>query len=243
MEKNAGNKKDSSLFSDESMPNPHTKDAAIIKLREGRYCERTLRPGGVSFTYNNPAARISLQSKLATMTKTDMSKHVGFCHGGRYKTRTCDLPHVKRMRYQLRQSSISLDRIHPFAAFVKPFLAGKRRIFFIDPSTSASPARSHDRAGDGTSPPSAASREIDRGRQTDCHTSDIGHWCAMTGGREQTSDARPCGEAGNDSLRHPPRDAKLVLQGGRAADATSLGEGGKGDGRIAAPVTSVTGSQ
>ena len=25
--------------------------------------------------------------------------------GGRYKTRTCDLPHVKRMRYQLRQSS------------------------------------------------------------------------------------------------------------------------------------------
>lgn len=26
--------------------------------------------------------------------------------GGRYKTRTCDLPHVKRMRYQLRQSSI-----------------------------------------------------------------------------------------------------------------------------------------
>ena len=26
--------------------------------------------------------------------------------GGRYKTRTCDLPHVKRMRYQLRQSSV-----------------------------------------------------------------------------------------------------------------------------------------
>ena len=29
-------------------------------------------------------------------------------NGGRYKTRTCDLPHVKRMRYQLRQSSGSL---------------------------------------------------------------------------------------------------------------------------------------
>ena len=28
------------------------------------------------------------------------------CCGGRYKTRTCDLPHVKRMRYQLRQSSV-----------------------------------------------------------------------------------------------------------------------------------------
>ena len=27
-------------------------------------------------------------------------------YGGRYKTRTCDLPHVKRMRYQLRQSSL-----------------------------------------------------------------------------------------------------------------------------------------
>ena len=96
---------------------------------------------------------------------------------------------------------------------------------------------------DGTSPPSAASREIDRGRRTDRRTSDVGHWFAMTGGREQTSDARACSEARNDSLRHPPRDAKLVLQGGRAADATSLGEGGKGGGRIAAPVTSVTGLQ
>lgn len=67
--------------------NPHTKDVAILKLREGRYCERTLRPGGVSFTYNNPAARISLQSKLATVTKTDMSKHVGFCHALWYQKR------------------------------------------------------------------------------------------------------------------------------------------------------------
>ena len=31
-------------------------------------------------------------------------------YGGRYKTRTCDLPHVKRMRYQLRQSSSSLKQ-------------------------------------------------------------------------------------------------------------------------------------
>ena len=133
---------------------------------------------------------------------------------------------------------IEYTRLPPLSS---PFLhenedsCTKTKILFIDPSTSASPARSHDRAGDGTSPPSAVSREIDRGRQTDCHTSDIGHWFAMTGGREQTSDARACGEAGNDSLRHPPR--------GRAADAPSLGEGGKGDGRIATPVTSVTGSQ
>ena len=31
-------------------------------------------------------------------------------NGGRYKTRTCDLPHVKRMRYQLRQSSITWNK-------------------------------------------------------------------------------------------------------------------------------------
>ena len=47
---------------------------------------------------------------------------VAVLFGGRYKTRTCDLPHVKRMRYQLRQSSISLDRIHPIVTFVKTFL-------------------------------------------------------------------------------------------------------------------------
>ena len=34
---------------------------------------------------------------------------VAVLFGGRYKTRTCDLPHVKRMRYQLRQSSIALS--------------------------------------------------------------------------------------------------------------------------------------
>ena len=35
---------------------------------------------------------------------------VTVCFGGRYKTRTCDLPHVKRMRYQLRQSSGSFKQ-------------------------------------------------------------------------------------------------------------------------------------
>ena len=44
------------------------KDAAVLSLREGRYCERN--PGGVSFTYNNPAVRTSLRSKLATKQKT-----------------------------------------------------------------------------------------------------------------------------------------------------------------------------
>ena len=127
---------------------------------------------------------------------------------------------------------IEYTRLAPLSS---PFLRENEDSFLFDPSTSASLTRSHDRTGDGTSPPYAASREIDRGRQTDCRTSDIGHWCAMTGGREQTSDARACSEARNDSLRHPPR--------GRAADATSLGEGGKGGGRIAEPVTSVTGSQ
>ena len=119
---------------------------------------------------------------------------------------------------------IEYTRLPPLSS---PFLHENEDSFLFDPSTSASLTRSHDRTGDGTSPPSAASREIDRGRQTDRHTSDVGHWFAMTGeGRQgRTSDARACGEAGNDSLRHPPR--------GRAADATSLGEGGKGGGRIA----------
>ena len=45
-------------------------------------------------------------------------------YGGRYKTRTCDLPHVKRMRYQLRQSSSSLQArgiLHDTAPNVKNF--------------------------------------------------------------------------------------------------------------------------
>ena len=45
--------------------------------------------------------------------------------GGRYKTRTCDLPHVKRMRYQLRQSSSSLsarDILYHKNRIVKIFL-------------------------------------------------------------------------------------------------------------------------
>ncbi len=49
--------------------------------------------------------------------------------GGRYKTRTCDLPHVKRMRYQLRQSSVSLLRIHLLFVFVKHFLRKGAKIF------------------------------------------------------------------------------------------------------------------
>ena len=50
----------------------------------------------------------------------------GLC-GGRYKTRTCDLPHVKRMRYQLRQSSgcFSLAKciLHYHPANVNTFFA------------------------------------------------------------------------------------------------------------------------
>ena len=47
-----------------------------------------------------------------------------FVFGGRYKTRTCDLPHVKRMRYQLRQSSFSLSAWSFYCmrgTLVKPF--------------------------------------------------------------------------------------------------------------------------
>ena len=66
--------------------NPYAKDAVTLKFREGRYCERN--PGGVSFTSNNPAARISLRSKLATNKKTTC-RNTSFYVGGRYKTRTC----------------------------------------------------------------------------------------------------------------------------------------------------------
>ena len=96
------------------------------------------------------------------------------------------LPHVKRMRYQLRQSSISLDRIHPFAAFVKPFLARKRRFFFVRsvdfgfacterlPPSSASrrEASPSGRESGGCHLP----RRGRQGRRTDRRTSDIGHW-------------------------------------------------------------------
>ena len=65
------------------------------------------------------------QVRAASFSKKKQPPYrVTVLFGGRYKTRTCDLPHVKRMRYQLRQSSVSLDRIHPFCGFVKPFSAG-----------------------------------------------------------------------------------------------------------------------
>ena len=39
-----------------------TIHAAVCRLREGRYCERN--PGGVSFTFNNPAAREVCEANL-----------------------------------------------------------------------------------------------------------------------------------------------------------------------------------
>ena len=57
--------------------------------------------------------------------KNSAVKRLRSCYGGRYKTRTCDLPHVKRMRYQLRQSSSSLsarDILYHKNRIVKIFL-------------------------------------------------------------------------------------------------------------------------
>ena len=53
-------------------------------------------------------------------------KRLRSCYGGRYKTRTCDLPHVKRMRYQLRQSSNSLS-----ARGILYQSGGNVKIFFV----------------------------------------------------------------------------------------------------------------
>ena len=58
--------------------------------------------------------------------------------GGRYKTRTCDLPHVKRMRYQLRQSSVSLLILAHSLSVVKTKkrnLAKRRRRWEAPPSS------------------------------------------------------------------------------------------------------------
>ena len=65
------------------------------------------------------------ESVLLRETKNSAVKRLRSCCGGRYKTRTCDLPHVKRMRYQLRQSSSSLsarDILYHKNRIVKIFL-------------------------------------------------------------------------------------------------------------------------
>ena len=67
------------------------------------------------------------ESVLLRETKNSAVKQLRSYCGGRYKTRTCDLPHVKRMRYQLRQSSISLsagDILYQSKENVKNFFAG-----------------------------------------------------------------------------------------------------------------------
>ena len=65
------------------------------------------------------------ESVLLDKNKNSAVLRLRSCYGGRYKTRTCDLPHVKRMRYQLRQSSSSLsarDILYHKNRIVKIFL-------------------------------------------------------------------------------------------------------------------------
>ena len=65
---------------------------------------RRIPPG--SMYYMCLTASIETRNPNAVLIGTKF----GFLnYGGRYKTRTCDLPHVKRMRYQLRQSSIPVS--------------------------------------------------------------------------------------------------------------------------------------
>lgn len=49
---------------------------------------------------------LSAPKRLRKYKKAPKTNVFSALFGGRYKTRTCDLPHVKRMRYQLRQSSV-----------------------------------------------------------------------------------------------------------------------------------------
>ena len=59
----------------------------------------------------SPAAmRSQVRESLVLGKRKTCSSEELQVYGGRYKTRTCDLPHVKRMRYQLRQSSSSLKQ-------------------------------------------------------------------------------------------------------------------------------------
>ena len=59
----------------------------------------SLRSASRSLTYRTAFSSDRKQKETAALCATVL-------FGGRYKTRTCDLPHVKRMRYQLRQSSV-----------------------------------------------------------------------------------------------------------------------------------------
>ena len=100
---------------------------------------------------------------------------------------------------------IEYTRLAPLSS---PFLRENEDSFLFDPSTSASPARSHDRRtgadercsclqrSEERLPPSSASRESGgchlprrgrQGRQTDCRTSDIGHWCGNDRREAKTS--------------------------------------------------------
>ena len=69
---------------------PHRKTAKMLTLR-------------MVVIFADYQARYKIQKSTENRNFQCFS---AFKSGGRYKTRTCDLPHVKRMRYQLRQSSI-----------------------------------------------------------------------------------------------------------------------------------------
>ena len=81
-------------------------------------------------------SNINKESALhRTKQKKEFRTHRFGIHGGRYKTRTCDLPHVKRMRYQLRQSSVFVSArgiLLYFTLNVKPFFFFfPHRLFFL----------------------------------------------------------------------------------------------------------------
>ena len=82
----------------------------------GRYKTRTcgglspMRPALAAVSARQCRAQrasheVTSSSGLFTDRKSPQNRSSTGLYGGRYKTRTCDLPHVKRMRYQLRQSS------------------------------------------------------------------------------------------------------------------------------------------
>ena len=105
---------------------PHSKTAKMLTLL------LTLRMGVIFADYQT---RYKIQKSTENRNFQCFS---AFKSGGRYKTRTCDLPHVKRMRYQLRQSSGSLtaclyytmkdEMSIPFLIFFVPLRGRKIKI-------------------------------------------------------------------------------------------------------------------
>ena len=108
---------------------PQSSDYGVTVVDDTRLELADAAAGGVhsrrSVRARPGLKRSQVRVRSYEQNKNSAAKRLRSCYGGRYKTRTCDLPHVKRMRYQLRQSSSSLsarDILYHKNRIVKIFL-------------------------------------------------------------------------------------------------------------------------